>query len=111
MAQIIHEQFLAEIDVAFKKSNILCALEVIDVDNLNKHQSDLVNLFESNIRVLTNFYGTEQVDEFQGKESKVDTIIDKDEVIKELSDFLLDYKDAFQCHNNNNNKKSKPGCC
>ena len=107
MAQIIHEQFLAEIDVAFKKSNILCALEVIDIDNLNKHRSDLVNFFESNIRVLTNFYGTEQVDEFQGKESKVDTIIDEEEVIKELSDFLLDYKDAFQCHNK---KKSKPGC-
>ena len=31
------EDFLAEIDVAFKKSyNILCAFEVLNVDNLNK---------------------------------------------------------------------------
>ena len=68
------------------------------MDNLNKQQNDLVNLFELSIQVLTNCYGTEQVDEFQGKESKVDAIIDKEEVMKELLDFLLDPKDAFQCH-------------
>ena len=52
--------FLAEIDVAFKKSyGILCAFEVLNVDNLNKQQSNLVNLFETSIRVLANFYGTE----------------------------------------------------
>ena len=60
------QDFLAEIDVAFKKSYILCAFEVLNVDNL-KQQSNLVNLFETSIWVLGNFYGTEQVDEFQGK--------------------------------------------
>ena len=93
------KDFLAEIDVALKKSNISCAFEVPYVDNLNKPQSNLVNLFETSFRVLANFYETEQVDEFQGKESKVDAIIDKEEVMKDLSDFLLDSKDAFQCHN------------
>ena len=93
------EDFLAEIDVTLKKSNISCAFEVPYVDNLNKQQSNLVNLFETSFRVLANFYETEQVDEFQGKESKVDAIIDKEEVMKDLSDFLLDSKDAFQCHN------------
>ena len=53
------EDFLAEIDVAFKKSDILCAFEVLTVDNLNKQQSNLVNLFETSIRVLANFNGTE----------------------------------------------------
>ena len=54
------KDFLAEIDVAFKKSyGILCAFEVLNVDNLNKQQSNLVNLFETSIRVLANFYGTE----------------------------------------------------
>ena len=72
------EDFLAEIDVAFKKSyNILCAFEVLNVDNL-KQQSNLVNLFETSIWFLGNFYGTEQVDEFQEKESKVDAIIDNE---------------------------------
>ena len=100
-----HEDFLAEIDVAFKKSdNILCAFEVLNVDNLNKQQTNLVNLFEPSIRVLANFYGTEQVDKFQGKESKVDVIIDKEEVMKELSGFLLDSKNAFQCHNKEMNQ-------
>ena len=59
------KDFLTEIDVAFKKSdNILCPFEVLNVDYLNKQQSDLVNLFEPSIRVLANVYGTEQVDEF-----------------------------------------------
>ena len=93
------EDFLAEIDVALKKSNMSCAFEVPYVDNLNKQQSNLVNQFETSFRVLANFHETEQVDEFQGKESKVDAIIDKEEVMKDLSDFLLDSKDAFQCHN------------
>ena len=84
------EDFLAEIDVAFKKSyNILCAFEVLNVDNL-KQQSNLVDLFETSIWVLGNFYGTEQVDEFQGKESKVDAIIDKEQVMKDWSIRLSD---------------------
>ena len=95
--------FLAEIDVAFKKSyGILCAFEVLDVDNLNKQQNNLVNLFETSIGGLANFYGTEQVDELQGKKSKVDAIINKEEVMKDLSRFPLDSKDAFQCHNKKN---------
>ena len=99
------EDFLAETDAAFKKSySILCAFEVLNVDNLNKQQSNLVNLFETSIRVLANFYGAEQVDELQGKKSKVDAIIDKDEVMKDLSGFLLDSKDAFQCHNKKTNQ-------
>ena len=99
------EDFLAEINEAFKKSdNILCAFEVLNVDNLNKQQTNSVNLFEPSIRVLANFYGTEQVDKFQGKESKVDVIIDKEEVMKELSGFLLDSKNAFQCHNKEMNQ-------
>ena len=99
------KDFLTEIDVAFKKSdNILCPFEVLSVDYLNKQQSDLVNLFEQSIRVLANVYGTEQVDEFRGKKSKVDGITDKGEVIKELSDFLLGSKDAFQCHNKKKNQ-------
>ena len=73
------------------------------MDNLKKQQSNLVNLFEPSMWVLANFYGTEQVNEFQGKESKVDVIIDKEEVIKELLNFLLDSKDAFQCHNKKTN--------
>ena len=94
------KDFLAEIDVAFKKSyGTLCAFEVLNVDNLNKQQSNLVNLFETSIGGLANFYGTEQVDELQGKKSKVDAIIDKEEVMKDLSGFPLDSKDAFQCHN------------
>ena len=100
IARPLLEDFLAEIDVAFKKSDdILCAFEVLNVDNLNKQQRDLVSLFEPSIRVLANFYRTEQIDEFQGKESKVDAITDKEEDIKELSDFLLDSEDTFQCHN------------
>ena len=79
--------YYAEIHVAFKKSNnILCAFEVLNVDNLDQQQSKLVNLFEPSMWVLTNFYGTEQVDEFQRNKSKVDAIIDKEEVKKELSD-------------------------
>ena len=73
------------------------------MDNLNKQQSNLVNLFEPSMQVLANFYDAEQVNEFQGKESKADVIIDKEEVIKELLDFLLDSKDAFQCHNKKTN--------
>ena len=69
------------------------------MDNL-KQQSNLVNLFETSIWVLANFYGTEQVDEFQGMESKVDAIIDKEQVMKDLSDYQI-----YQCHN----KKNKPG--
>ena len=108
IARPFPEDFLVETDVAFKKSNnTLCVFEVLNVDNLNKQQSDLVNLFEISIQVLVNFYGTEQVDEFQGKEPKVDAIIDKKEVMKDLSDFPLDSKDAFQCHN----QKNEPGCC
>ena len=62
------EDFLGEIDVAFKKSdNILCTFEILNVDNLKKQQSDLVNLFEPSTRVFANFYGTKQVDEFQRK--------------------------------------------
>ena len=68
------------------------------MDNL-KQQNNLVYLFETSIRALANFYRAEQVDEFQGKESKVHVIIDKEEVMKELSNFLLDSKDASQCHN------------
>ena len=90
------EELLAETDVVFRKTgNILCAFEVLNADNLNKQQSNLVNLFEPSIWVLTKFYGTEQACEFQGKESKVDAIIDKEEVMKELLYFLLDSKDAF----------------
>ena len=63
------------------------------MDNL-KQQNNLVYLFETSIRALANFYRAEQVDEFQGKESKVHVIIDKEEVMKELSNFLLDSKDA-----------------
>ena len=101
------KDFLAEIDTALKKSDDnLYAFELLNVDKLSKQQSDLVNLFESSIRVLSNFYGKETVDEFQGKESKVDVIIDKEEVMKELPDFLLNSKDAFQCQN-----KKKTGCC
>ena len=96
---------LAEIDVVFKKSdNILCAFEVLTVDNLNKHQSDSVNLFKTTVRVLVNFYGTEQVDEFQEKEPMVHGIIDKEEVMKDLPDFLLGFKDAFHCHNKKTNQ-------
>ena len=43
------------------------------------------NRFEPSIRVLANFYETEQVDEFQGKESKVDAIIDRDENSSDLN--------------------------
>ena len=74
------------------------------MDNLSKQQSDLVNLFETSIQVMVNFYGTEQVDEFQGKEPNIDAIIDKEEVMKNLSDFLLDSKDAFQCYNKKTNQ-------
>ena len=94
LAFLILKDFLTEINLAFKKSNsILHAFEVLTVDNL-KQQNNLVYLFETSIRVLANFYGAEQVDEFQGKESKVHVIIDKEEVMKELSNFLLDSKDA-----------------
>ena len=104
IARPFPEDFFAEIDVAFKKSdNILCAFEVLTVDNLNKHQSHLVNLFKTTVRVLVNFYGTEQVDEFQEKEPMVHGIIDKEEVMKDLPDFLLGFKDAFQCHNKKTN--------
>ena len=72
------KDFLAEIDVAFKKSDdILCAFEVLTVDNLNKQQSDLINLFETSVRDLVNFYGTEQVDEFQGKEQRLMALLIK----------------------------------
>ena len=40
-----------------------------------------------------------------GQKSKVDAIIDKEEVMKDLSGFLLDSKDAFQCHNKKNEWK------
>ena len=73
------------------------------MDNL-KQQSNLVNLFETNIWVLGNFYGTEQVDEFQGKESKVDAIIDKEQVMKDRSIRLSDLSMSQQ-------KKNEPGCC
>ena len=36
---------------------------------------------------------------FKGKESKVDAIIDKEEIMKELSNFLLNSKDVSQCYN------------
>ena len=98
------EDFLAEIDVAFKKSyNILCAFEVLNVDNL-KQQSNLVNLFETSIWVLGNFYGTEQVDEFQGKESKADAIIDNEQVMKDRSIRLSDLSMSQK-------QKNEPGCC
>ena len=94
LAFLILKDFLTEINLALKKSNsILHAFEVLTVDNLTQ-QNNLVYLFETSIRVLANFYGAEQVDEFQGKESKVHVIIDKEEVMKELSNFLLDSKDA-----------------
>ena len=64
------------------------------MDNFNKQQSNLVNLLEPSIRVLVNFYEKEQVDEFQGKEIN-DAIIDKEEVMKDLSDVILYSKDAF----------------
>ena len=98
------EDFLAEIDVAFKKSyNILCAFEVLNVDDL-KQQSNLVNLFETSIWVLGNFYGTEQVDQFQGKESKVDAIIDNEQVMKDRSIRLSDLSMSQK-------QKNEPGCC
>ena len=104
IARPFPKDFLAEIDVAFKKSyNILCAFQVLNVDNL-KQQSNLVDLFETSIWVLGNFYGTEQVDEFQGKESKVDAIIDKEQVMKDRSIRLSDLSMSQQ-------KKKKPGCC
>ena len=59
------------------------------MDNL-KQQINLVDLFETSIWVLGNFYGTEQVDEFQRKESKVDAIIDKEQVMKDRSIRLSD---------------------
>ena len=44
------EELLAETDVVFRKTgNILCAFEVLNADNLNKQQSNLVNLFEPSI--------------------------------------------------------------
>ena len=50
IARPFPEDFLAEIDVAFKKSdNILCAFKVLTVDNLNQLQSDLVNIFEASV--------------------------------------------------------------
>ena len=73
------------------------------MDNFNKQQSNLVNLLEPSIRVLVNFYEKEQVDEFQGKEIN-DAIIDKEEVMKDLSDVILYSKDAFQCHNKKMNQ-------
>ena len=95
LAFLILKDFLTEINLALKKSNsILHAFEVLTVDNL-KQQNNLVYLFETSIRVLANFYGAEQVDEFQGKESKVHVIIDKEEVMKELSNFLLDSNDTM----------------
>ena len=75
------------------------------MDNLNHQQNNFVNFFEPSIWVLANFFGAEQVDEIQRKQSKPDAIIDKEEVMKELSDFLLDSKDAFQC------QKNKTGYC
>ena len=36
--------------------------------NFTSNKSNLVDLSELSIRILANFYGTEQVDEFQGKE-------------------------------------------
>lgn len=66
VAQLFLKDLLAEIDVGFKKSDI--AFEVLNVDNLNKQQSNSVNLFEPSIWVLANFYETEEVDDFQGKE-------------------------------------------
>ena len=71
---------------------------------LAKQKSDLVSLFESSIWVLANFCGKEDADEFQRKESSVHAIIDNEEAIKELSDFLLNFKDAFLCHNKNTNQ-------
>ena len=98
------EYFLAEIDVAFKKGyNILCAFEVLNVNNL-KQQSNLVNLFETSIWFLGNFYGTEQVDEFQGKESKADAIIDNEQVMKDRSIRLSDLSMSQK-------QKNEPGCC
>ena len=59
------KDFLAEIDVAIKKSDyILCAFEVLILDNFNKQQGNLVNIFEPSTWVLVNFYGKEQVDGF-----------------------------------------------
>ena len=94
------KDFLQKSMQPLKKSYIiLCAFEVLNVDNLN----NVVNLFGTSIWVLVTFYETEQVDEFQGKEPEVDAIIDKEEPMKNLSDFLLDSKDAFQCHNKKTN--------
>ena len=55
----------------------MCAFEVLTVDNLNKQQSDLINLFETSVRDLVNFYGTEQVDEIQGKEQRLMALLIK----------------------------------
>ena len=78
IARPFPKDFLAETDVAFKKSDdILCAFEVLTVDNLNKQQSDLINLFETSVWDLVNFYGTEQVDEFQGKEQRLMALLIK----------------------------------
>ena len=43
---------------------------------------------------------------FKGKESKVDAIIDKEEIMKELSNFLLNSKDVSQCYNEKKDQAS-----
>ena len=43
---------------------------------------------------------------FKGKESKVDAIIDKEEIMKELSNFLLNSKDVSQCYNEKKDQSS-----
>ena len=43
---------------------------------------------------------------FKGKESKVDAIIDKEEIMKELSNFLLNSKDVSQCYNKKKDQAS-----
>ena len=53
------EDFLVEINVAFTKSDdILCAFEVLNVDNCNKQQINLFNPFELSIQINVAFMKT-----------------------------------------------------
>ena len=58
-----------------------------------------MNFFKPSMQVLNNFYGNRQLNEFQGKETKVNVIIGRAKVMKELSDSLEDSKNALECPN------------
>ena len=56
------EDFLVEINVAFTKSDdILCAFEVLNVDNHNKQQINLFNPFEASIQINVAFMKTDGI--------------------------------------------------